>query len=190
MKQHLAIYGNTKIVRGYCYRCSRYALVVGGLLQCCDRQVEAEPTKIRRMSQPEAVRRTPSASAKRQILESQDYRCLYCDVSLDGYVFYRSEMRRVRTTWDHMMPYAHSLNNHDVNFAATCQFCNAWKSSLIFKTVEEVRIYVAAKWEAERKSKEDMRRVRNEVRAKTMVAEVLQTDMSVSSVESSASTAD
>lgn len=152
MKQHLAVYGNTKIVRGHCYKCNRYALVVDRLLQCCDREIDPQPTKIKRMSQPEAMRRQPSANAKREILERQDHRCLYCDVAFDGYTHYHGDMKRVRITWDHMMPYTHTLDNHANNFAATCQFCNAWKSSLIFKTVEEVRIYVASKWEQERKT--------------------------------------
>jgi hypothetical protein len=190
MKQHLALYGNTGIPRGYCYKCSRHALIVGGLLQCCDRPVETAPTKLRRMSDPEGRRRTPKLNERNEILQSQNYRCLYCDVSLDGYVFYRGQERRVRTTWDHMVPYSHTFNNHAGNFAATCQFCNAWKSSLIFKSVDEVRIYVAQKWETEREAESRLRGMREEVRTETPLAEVLHADVSVSSLEPSASASD
>ena len=183
MKQHLALYGNTGIVRGYCYKCRRYSLVVGGLLQCCDRRVEAAPADIKRMSDPEGRRRKLRVNERDEILQAQNYRCLYCDVSLNGYVFYRGQQRRVRETWDHMVPYDHTLNNHASNFAATCQFCNAWKSNLIFKSVDEVRIYVTAKWEVEREAERQLRGMRGEIRETTMVAEVLQTELSVSSLE-------
>lgn len=163
MRQHLALYGNTQIVRAHCYQCKRFALVVDDILQCCDRRIEASPTKVRRMSTPEERRRLPAKAQRERILEAQGYRCLYCDVSLNGYVTYHDKIKKVRLTWDHMAPYTYTLDNHAENFAATCQFCNAWKSSLIFKTVDEVRIYVATKWEAERESESELRGMRNEV---------------------------
>lgn len=154
LKSHLALYGNTGLVRMYCKSCQRWAFVIDDALQCCMTLVETKPEKIVRESQPEAKRRIPSMKERTRILEAQNHRCLYCDVSLAGYVIYRSELKKVKLTWDHMTPYAYSLNNHHENFAATCQFCNAWKSSLVFKTVEEVRVYVALKWEEEgRKTK-------------------------------------
>ena len=189
MKQHLALYGNTGITRGHCYKCGRYALVIGGELQCCGRLVKAVPSTLKRMSDPEGRRRRPAKEARREILESQDYRCLYCDASFDGYVFYGGQERRVRITWDHVVPYAHTANNHAVNFAASCQFCNSWKSSLIFKTVDEVRIYVATKWENERKAEGELRALRPEVREAAPLAEVLQSQVSVSVVEQDTPTA-
>lgn len=184
MKQHLAVYGNIHIVRADCYVCGRYALVVDGELQCCGRLIETEPSEIKRMSEPEARRRTPSAAHKKEILEAQNYRCLYCDVSLDGYVFYHGELRKVHLNWDHMAPYVYTLNNHAENFAATCQFCNAWKSSLIFKTVDEVRIYVEAKWEAGGRPARQLRKLQSTVSGETEVAEILQPTVPVPIVES------
>lgn len=157
MKQHLAVYGNTRIVRAHCYACGRYALVVDEEMQCCGRKVQTAPTKIRRISEPEAKRRNLSKAEREYILAQQEYKCLYCDVLLDGYVHYHGEIKKVRITWDHMAPYTYTLDNHAENFAATCQFCNAWKSSLIFKTVDEVRIYVEAKWQAERERAPNLR---------------------------------
>lgn len=185
MRQHLAIYGNVQIIRADCYACGRYALVIDGALQCCGRLVETEPVEIKRMSQPEARRRTPNAAHKKEILEAQNYRCLYCDISLDGYAVYRSQLRRVQLTWDHMAPYAYTLNNHPENFAATCQFCNAWKSSLIFRTVDEVRIYVEAKWRAEGNSTSHLQeqRLQDAVPEETRLAEVLQPAVPVPKLE-------
>jgi hypothetical protein len=184
MKQHLAVYGNVPMVRAHCYRCKRFSLVVDDELLCCGRLIEVEPLKIERISQPEARRRKPNAAQRQKILEAQNYCCLYCDVSLDGYVFYRKQVRKIKITWDHMTPYAYSRDNHHENFAATCQFCNAWKSSLIFKTVEEVRAYVALKWQAEGKAVKDLRRnqMPEEVRAAPELAKVLQPAMPISSL--------
>lgn len=157
--------------------------MVDGELQCCGRPVEVEPVEIQRISQPEARRRTPDAARKREILLAQDYRCLYCNVSLDGYVSYHGQLRQVRLTWDHMAPYAYTLNNHPENFAATCQFCNAWKSSLIFKTVDEVRIYVEAKWRAEGATTSQLRKLQDEISDEAKMAKVLQPAMPVPKVE-------
>lgn len=154
LKSHLALYGNTGIIRAYCQSCQRWAFVIDDTLQCCMTLTEAAPKKIVRESEPEARRRKPSVKEQTRILEAQNHRCLYCDVSLAGYVIYHGELKKVKLTWDHMTPYAYCLDNHHENFAATCQFCNSWKSSLVFKTVEEVRVYVAVKWEEEgRKAK-------------------------------------
>jgi hypothetical protein len=141
------------------------------------------------MSDPEGRRRRLKTSERNEILEAQNYRCLYCDISLDGYVFYRGQERRVKLTWDHMVPYSHTLNNHARNFAATCQFCNSWKSSLIFKSVDEVRLYVAAKWEAQREAERKVPGVQPTIREAEVLAEVLQPQVPISLVEQSPSTA-
>lgn len=189
MKQHLAIYGNTQIVRADCWICGRYSFVVDGEIQCCGRPVDVDPAEIQRVSEPETRRRRPSAAHQREILQAQDYRCLYCNVTLDGYVTYHGELQQVRLTWDHMAPYAYTLNNHPENFAATCQFCNAWKSSLIFKTVDEVRIYVEAKWRAEGNQESRLREqgLQCPVSTEAKVAKVLQQAMPVPRVEQASS---
>ena len=108
MKQHLALYGNVQIVRAYCYKCGRHALVVDEHLQCCDRRIETTPAKTRRMSQPEQKRRRLKQNEKDYILNAQEHKCLYCDASFDGYVEYHGELRKVKITWDHMAPYTYN----------------------------------------------------------------------------------
>lgn len=154
MGSMLAIYGNIQMVRVFCSDCGGDALVVDGRKQCCDELVDEPPERVKRMSEPEFMRRLPSVAQRKQILEVQGYRCLYCDVSFDGYVYFRGGLQKVQLQWDHMAPYAYTMDNKHQNFAAACQFCNRWKGALIFKTVDEVRIYVQAKWERERSSDE------------------------------------
>lgn len=183
MKQHLAIYGNVLMARAHCWKCKRFSLVVDGEIQCCGRQIETNPEEVLQISQPESRRRRLSAVHRREILQTQNYKCLYCGISLiDSYAFYHGQVRKVRVNWDHMAPYTYTLNNHKENYAATCQFCNSWKSSLIFKTVDEVRAYVEAKWQGEGKGAKDLCRseVSNKVRAAPLLAKVLQPAVPVS----------
>lgn len=177
---HLALYGNVKVGRVFCVSCQRHAFVVKGEKQCCGEEVDGEPSRTRRMSEPEGRRHRLTAHQKTVILKSQRYRCLYCDVPLDGYVSYRGDIVKVKVTWDHMAPYSHTLNNRPENFAATCQFCNSWKANLIFKTVDEVRIYVAEKWQRERNHAQGVPRMPNPVSTEETVATLLRFKMPIS----------
>lgn len=169
------------MVRVYCESCRRHALVVQDVKQCCGERADENPGRIKRMSEPESRRRLPGMADRQVILESQNFRCLYCDVAFDGYVYFRGQFKKVKLNWDHMAPYAYSMDNKHQNFAAACQFCNSWKGGLIFKTVDEVRIYVAAKWEKERGEGRELRErgVLDAVPSKTEMAEVLQSEMPV-----------
>lgn len=113
MKSELVIYGTIQMIRVYCYSCRRKCLVVDGIKQCCDQLSNAPPPQIvKRESEPEAKRRTPSKAKKDEILAAQNYCCLYCDIRLDGsYVHMKGEIVKVRLNWDHMTPYCYSLNN-------------------------------------------------------------------------------
>lgn len=48
----------------------------------------------------------------------------------------------LKLQWDHVDPWVYSLNNKDQNFVAACQICNGIKSSMIFNSVEEARVYI------------------------------------------------
>lgn len=162
------MYGGVRIVRAWCAACARFALVVKGELQCCDAKfVRENPNKQKRMIESELVRRGPSAACRRRVLAGQDNRCLYCMKAFGFLVNYHGKQRRLRITWDHASPLAYSQNNLDSNFVAACQFCNGWKSDKIFQTIEEVRLYVAIKWEDEEKRvpQGQMRLVRAGIRA-------------------------
>lgn len=151
MRAHLAIYGTVQMVRAWCGVCKRQALVVDNQIQCCGREAQRTPVSVKRISEPESRRKKPSTKHSKLILETQNYRCLYCDIDLlNGWAWYHKKLCKVRLTWDHQAPYTYTLDNRPENFAASCQFCNAWKAAHIFKTVDEVRIYVTEKWDRER----------------------------------------
>lgn len=70
---HIALYGNVRILRSYCKQCDTYAFVLENKRACCGAPYEAVPVRYRRMSEPEQRRRVPSAQEKEQILNAQDY---------------------------------------------------------------------------------------------------------------------
>lgn len=147
-KSHLAIYGNTSFVREYCTSCHGFSLVVDGKLSCCDRETVFTPKKSKRMSLAESYRKKPSRKAQKELLEKFAYCCAYCERAFGSNFVAKNKLVILRLHWDHKVPYAYSQNNHDVNFLPSCHKCNGWKSSLIFREIDDVRVYVSAKWEA------------------------------------------
>lgn len=147
MRATLALYGNVQIPRGYCPRCKTWAFIIQGIRQCCDIKIDIEIIKRKRMSSHHEKRRTPRKRDRERLLKEFQDACAYCERSFNRFVRYHGELNRTRLTWDHSVPWIHSQDNRGQNFLPACQFCNGWKSSLIFKTLEEVKVYVAQKWE-------------------------------------------
>jgi hypothetical protein len=146
-KKHLALYGNVSMPRGYCDSCSSTALIVDKQFLCCGSTSSSAPEAVKRMSEPRHLRKGPSAYHRGKVLRSQKNRCLYCGREFETLTKYWGESKVVKCVWDHALPYAYASNNADTNFVASCQFCNSWKSSLIFATVEDVSVYVGIKWQ-------------------------------------------
>jgi 5-methylcytosine-specific restriction endonuclease McrA len=135
------------------------------------------------MSEPEMRRKRPSPKKRKIILKEQGYRCLYCGQLFGSVIVISNKMHTLWIRWDHMTPYCHSFNNHDANFTAACQFCNGWKSDQVFNSLEEIKVYVGNRWQAAMR----LPGVRCRVRPKEELAEVLQSDMSGSGLESAQS---
>ena len=155
---HLALYGNVQIPRAHCPPCGGTSLVVGGRFQCCGEQPQNNPVRqTKRMSGPVQRRRRPSAEKRRQMLEEFDYRCAYCERSFGSYVAIDGKSHCLVIHWDHAVPYAYSQDNRTENFLPACQLCNRWKGALCFQTIDEVRLYVAQKWE-QRETLPELRR--------------------------------
>lgn len=146
---HIALYGNVSMLRGWCDSCQSWALVVDGLSACCGEEVESSSDVIKRMTHPEACRKLLKSEERRAILESQDYRCIYCEKRFDSEVERHGKIVRLRVHWDHQIPFSYSQNNTVTNIAAACQICNLMKGALIFKDIEEARIHIQGALERE-----------------------------------------
>lgn len=145
---HIACYGNTSLVRGYCPDCKRFAFVLDGRIQCCDDKVETTLKHVSRISTCPTIRTAPSRSERWQILREQDYRCGYCGFRFGTCLWHGRRKYVLSVTWDHWVPFSYSQNNHAANFVAACQICNRLKGSIIFKDFDEARYQLETKRKA------------------------------------------
>lgn len=145
---HLALYGNVAIERGMCPACERMALILDRCYACCGTPVYESATRIKRIVEPEFVRRRPSPASQREILDLQAHCCAYCDRPFGSWIHTGEKPLQLVVEWDHVTPFCHTANNHPSNFVAACQVCNAIKHDLIFDSLEDIRVHVALKWEA------------------------------------------
>lgn len=153
---HLALYGNLGLIRTWCGDCQCFALVINWEKQCCYNRIDdSQAAYMQRMSSPEQRRRLPPVNQRKEILQAQDHRCLYCERMFGSTVTRHHRKIRLKINWDHFVPYAYSQNNAAYNFAAACHVCNQLKSSLMFQTVHEAQIYLADKWRESDDSRAD-----------------------------------
>jgi len=160
MRNHVALYGSVKMLRGYCRYCRDEALIVGGKYTCCGIELDGKGKKYKRMATSNYRRKKPPLSEQRRILKAQENRCLYCDYPFGTYYFRNGKILKMKLHWDHLVPYVHSAQ-HKLNFVAACNVCNGIKSSKMFDTVEEVYYYV--KYRREKKGIEYLSEEKSEV---------------------------
>lgn len=151
MRVRKHIYGSVTLQRAKCPDCKRYAIIIDGKLQCCDRPVkpdEATFAGYKRESPGYYRRKLPPLKHRKAVLAAQRDRCFYCDRLLGSFfVTPRGKLSRLRVHWDHAVPYVWSANNSEANFVAACHQCNLWKGSRIFKSIEDARAYLFTKLE-------------------------------------------
>jgi len=148
----ISLYGNVAIIKGYCPVCKGYAFIRNGKLLCCDYALDAKPDKYKRESIPEQRRHLPPLKFRLEQLEKQENRCFYCNRHFGNVVYKKNKTIKLRTHWDHKIPYALSQNNEIYNFVAACHICNAMKYSKVFQTKDEAQVYLTLKWERKKYS--------------------------------------
>jgi hypothetical protein len=139
---YVGLYGGTAMPKAWCPECDVMAFVLDGALACCGKPSSDVPERLKVEVPGVGVRRRPSRGYRRQQLERQGNRCLYCDGEFGACVFHRGNRVRLRTEWDHFVPFSYAQANPDENFVAACHICNGIKSDLIFQTVDEARVHI------------------------------------------------
>jgi len=146
-----AIFGRIALHRGYCPDCHDYALIINGLLQCCDREFGEQPRneRIKRESEPgEKTRGRLSKSMRIKILDRQDYKCVYCGISLREYRIFdarKDRFVRLRIHMDHFVPWAYSQDTRQDTMYASCNLCNMIKHDMVFKDLISAREFILRK---------------------------------------------
>lgn len=131
---HVAFYGAVAIQRAFCPICEHWTLIVDGRTSCCGTRLEThEELPQHRQTETSRGRKVPSKQDQQLILDAQGHKCYYCEAEFDD--------EQTKLTWDHVVPFSYSGNNHRDNFVAACQFCNAKKSATMedFKTQYSAR---------------------------------------------------
>lgn len=145
-RDHVALYGNVRILRSWCKECDGWAFVFRGELACCGESHKPEPSHYRRLTSPPLQRRQLTVEEQDGILSQQNYSCFYCDRRFGSHFRIRSKERVLLVRWDHQVPFCLTQDSRPENIVAACQMCNSWKASKVFKDVEEARVYLYAKW--------------------------------------------
>jgi hypothetical protein len=148
-KDYIGIYGNVNLRKSWCVSCQQMAIVLRGLLQCCEKPIDCDPQRFKRESIAEQRRHLPPAEDRRAQLKMQENRCIYCERQFGSRVYRKMRLVRLRICWDHFVPYALMQDNRAVNFVAACHLCNSWKSDKVFQTLTDARLYLYAKWRSE-----------------------------------------
>src|SRR3990167_4072035 len=138
MKRRIALYGNQRLERADCPSCGSRAFVLDREYTCCHHPIlraQKPPRRFERITEPVYIRRRPSARLQSLILETQDFRCLYC-LRRFGAPYKKGDRTYLaRLSWDHLTPFSYQQDNSFENFAAACTRCNGWKSDLVFRDI-------------------------------------------------------
>ncbi len=145
---YIGLYGNVKLPKAWCNNCGGYSFVQDGELACCGAHIAEDPQRYKRESIPEQRRRIIPQKERRKQLELQNYRCFYCDRGFGSTVYRKGRALKLKIHWDHMVPYSLTQNNSPTNFVAACHVCNGSKSSFVFQTVDEAKLYLLDRWKA------------------------------------------
>ena len=139
-------YGNVILKREYCKKCKQYAFIEDGEYVCCGNPMKKETKEKVSMSQPCQKRQHIRKRDKREILEKQGNKCIYCEYEFGSVV-----MRGVRTFilhphFDHFIPFAYNQNNKVNNMYAACQICNSFKSNIMLSNIANARAFIKKRW--------------------------------------------
>jgi len=149
-----SLYGSVAILKGYCPKCRHYSFVIDGLLKCCNTPFDEtliQKERIKREIEGESERSRIPEKVKKQILERQGNRCIYCDCALDDYVWNskRTKYEKIKIHFDHFVAWDYSRDNKEYNIYASCHICNLIKSDKYFYDLTSAREYILS----ERKKK-------------------------------------
>lgn len=140
------------MLRGVCRNCGDYCMICGdGTSSCCNSDCdEIKDGIIKKETQHTERRKTPSAYAKKNILEKQQNKCYWCGRQFGEYVLRpNGALYLLRPIWDHYMPYWYSGNSRSENFVASCNRCNshkAWKIVTSEDQEAELREVLKRRW--------------------------------------------
>lgn len=144
-----SLYGKIALLKGYCKHCGKLAFIIQEELQCCGRPLGVMPIheRIKRESETDLKRGAIPAKLKREILEQQDNKCIFCDSSFGSLAWNdkRKKYIKLKIHYDHFVPWVYSGDNSGPNISASCHICNSLKSDNHFYDLISAKEYLNAK---------------------------------------------
>ena len=141
-----AMYGRVGLLKAYCDRCKGTYFVIDGVYQCCDKKTIRIYTKVKtkRYSEGESKRTKIKMTTKKEIVEKQKNKCIYCNCNLDGFIWFEKNnaYRKVKIHFDHFISWNYSRDNNKNNLVASCQICNLLKSDKYFQDLSLAKEYI------------------------------------------------
>lgn len=144
------VFGSVKLIKLYCPKCDDYTLISQEKVSTakCDCGSEFQNKQIKKTFVIVGEKRIHlTKKQKLQILERQNNKCFFCNIDLDDYIVINGFVRKIRTHYDHFMPYSITTDNSLENLNAACSRCNLMKNAKVFANIKEARKYLFIQWE-------------------------------------------
>ena len=147
--------GSVSLIRFFCPVCKEYTLCDSNEIRCshCCIKSKIDQTikRVRKIGE-QKHKRVFSRALIRRKAEEQNNRCYWCGRPF-GMMYMRGVLplqgnllHRLHIVGDHYIPYAYCQTTTKKNLVAACDRCNAFKSSKMFRTDDDVREYLRGKW--------------------------------------------
>lgn len=112
-------YGSVSLRKAWCILCKSNSIVDldNQILLCCGLEYIPSKTMKRLMGSANERKRKflKKDSKKKEILESQDYKCIYCELPFGSVVIRYGKAIWLRICWDHFIPLAFGDDNSEAN---------------------------------------------------------------------------
>lgn len=138
-------FGHIAMFRGVCPKCGQQSFIMDGQYVGCRHPAE-KPIyyRVQREVEGEKRRYPLSPTEKKEILDRQNYHCIYCGIHFGDWVYCpRRGLKIPRIEFDHFVCWSYSGNSHASNMVAACGVCNQLKSHFLFDDLEEARQFIA-----------------------------------------------
>lgn len=146
------IFGNTVLFESTCPSCKEQNLTGSNVVECASCLYEYDAKRISSVEivvSPKGERRPIPRSIKKQLLEKQNSRCFWCDRLFGTPYERKNKISMLFECGDHKIPFAYLKGNPKDNWVLACNVCNSWKSSKLYNTDEELKLFLKSKWDKE-----------------------------------------
>lgn len=142
----MLIYGDTILYEGFCDFCEDKFLC-GNKNMTCDCGNEIINIQIKEVIQIcGSKRKNIAQKIKNKIKLKQHNLCYWCGREFGTPVLKKYKLIKLRMHIDHILPISYLPLNDIDNLVGSCNICNIFKSSKIFKTETECKNYLLEKW--------------------------------------------